>query len=182
MIILKERSEYLQDKMKSGHKVIIFSYIITLLGCIGAMWGFKKTDIVIIIISILLINMGWRIYKRYSKKKEDYKKGDKGEREVINALSNLDDRYYLINDIMLQQPYGNIDHILLGPNGIFIIETKNYNGIIISDEDEWHRHYENRKGSKDYAITSPSKQAKRNAMALKNFLNNSAVANRSYYI
>jgi hypothetical protein len=152
-----------------------------LLGCIGAFWGFIRTNIMIIIISILLMKIGWMIYKRYSKKNDDYKNGDKGERAVINALSNLDDRYYLINDITLQQTYGNIDHILLGPNGIFAIETKNYNGIIVCDGDEWHRHYENRKGSKDYTITSPSKQANRNAISLKNFLSNSAaVINRSY--
>jgi len=75
-----------------------------LLGCTGALWGIKSTDVPIIIISVFFMKIGWMIYKRYSKKNDDYKKGDEGERAVINALSNLDDRYYLINDITLQQP------------------------------------------------------------------------------
>ena len=82
---------------------------------------------------------------------------------------------------MLPGSYGNIDHIILGPNGIFVIESKNYDGKIICNGDEWHRHYEGGltismrgrpywKLPKDYDIGSLSKQVKRNAIKLKQFI------------
>jgi hypothetical protein len=43
---------------------------------------------------------------------------------VTQILSALDDNYVLINDAMFSDGYGNIDHIVLAPNGIFVIETK----------------------------------------------------------
>ena len=36
---------------------------------------------------------------------------------------------------MLPESYGNIDHIILGSNGIFVIESKNYDGKIICNGD-----------------------------------------------
>lgn len=84
----------------------------------------------------------------------------------------------MINDIKLPDSQGNIDHIVLGPNGIFVIETKNYGGQIICHGDEWIRHYEgglkiSMKGrpywqeDRDYDLGSPSKQVKRGAVKIK---------------
>ncbi|MDD2777648.1 MAG: nuclease-related domain-containing protein [Methanocellales archaeon] len=104
-----------------------------------------------------------------------------GETLVEEYLKELNDNYYLINDIMLPERYGNIDHILFCPNGIFVIETKNYEGEIICDGDEWHRHYEGGftismrgrpywKEPIDYDIRSPSKSVKGNAVKLKQLI------------
>ncbi|MDI6859922.1 MAG: nuclease-related domain-containing protein [Methanocellales archaeon] len=111
----------------------------------------------------------------------NYSYGLSGEELVVDALQHLDDCYYLLNDVMLPESYGNIDHIILGPNGIFVIESKNYYGEIVCNGDEWHRHYEGGltismrgrpywKPSRDYDIGSPSKQVKRNAVKLKQII------------
>jgi len=94
-----------------------------------------------------------------------------GEILVVQALQDLDDNYFLINDIKLHDSYGNIDHIVLGPNGIFVIETKNYAGRIICAGDEWIRQYEDR----DYDLGSPSKQVKRNAIKIKQIIESSNI-------
>jgi hypothetical protein len=172
MIILKHRGTYLETKMNSGNKNNIVLFILMILGGIGALWGVATKNIIIIVVSAALMRISWVIYKKSRKNEDACRKGITGEQTVIDALRNLNDSFYLINDIILQQPYGNIDHILLGPNGIFVIETKNYKGIIECDGDEWHRRYENRRGPKDFTMTSPSKQVKRNAVGLKNFLSN----------
>ena len=67
---------------------------------------------------------------------------------------------------MLYPKAGNIDHIVLGPNGIFVIETKNYKGEISCYGDVWHGDYD----TESYPIKSVSKQAKRNAVTLKRFI------------
>lgn len=58
--------------------------------------------------------------------------GFEGEKQVTRLLeSSLDNSYYLVNDLVYSNDKGrkrNIDHILLGPNAIFAIETKNWRG------------------------------------------------------
>lgn len=65
--------------------------------------------------------------------------GALGEQKVVNTLKKLSDEYFLINDfsVSFSPPIYNkqendtiksiqIDHILVGPQGIFLIETKNW--------------------------------------------------------
>lgn len=58
---------------------------------------------------------------------------------------------------MLPDGRGNVDHLVMGPNGLFAIETKNYSTIVKCSGDDWFVN-----GKK---IRSLSKQAKRNAIA-----------------
>ena len=65
--------------------------------------------------------------------KRSVKKGDKGEEKVNEILSIFNNDSYLINNLMLlgdNDVSHQIDHILIRPNGVFIIETKNYYGDI----------------------------------------------------
>ena len=68
-------------------------------------------------------------------------KGRFGEAVVsVGALKRLDPKVYRVfNDLFLPRPDGKgttqIDHIVVSPFGIFVIETKNYAGWIFGDED-----------------------------------------------
>jgi len=46
----------------------------------------------------------------------------------------LADEYSLLNNVLLRDPKkrDDIDHIIVGPTGIFVIETKNNQGNIYS--------------------------------------------------
>jgi uncharacterized membrane protein len=90
---------------------------------------------------------------------QNYQKGIEGEKAVTNALNDLDDSYCLINDILAVGRGGNIDHVLIGNNGVFVIETKNYSGTVWCKYDDWRK-----KGRRRYYdIPSISRQAKRNS-------------------
>jgi hypothetical protein len=95
-----------------------------------------------------------------------WRAGIEGEQKVVVALMPLDDSYFLINDVKLPSSWGNIDHILLSPKGIFVLETKNYSGMVRCYGDTWYV------GPGGWArpIGSVSKQAKRNAYELSSFL------------
>ena len=67
---------------------------------------------------------------------------------------------------------GNLDHIVLGPNGIFVIETKNYTGRISCHGDNWYRAAPKNKGGGK--IPSISYQVKSGAKALYTFLQKEA--------
>jgi hypothetical protein len=114
-------------------------------------------------------------FRKYS----GYKRGYEGEDKVSKILSStLSDEYYLINDIMFSDGCGNIDHVVLGPNGIFVIETKNYGGKIACHGDEWTRQYTSKKPGRfsrfiHFELGSPSKQAKRNSMRIKRVIESS---------
>ena len=55
-------------------------------------------------------------------------RGKRGEREVGKIIGeNIEGEKYVINDLILQNEgkTSQIDHIVILPNGIFVIETKN---------------------------------------------------------
>jgi hypothetical protein len=82
------------------------------------------------------------------------RKGRLGERLVTQLLEHLPDDYLLVNDIVLGA--GNIDHVLMGPCGVVVIETKRVAGHIRCDGDHWTVN--------GRRIKSYSKQAKAGAM------------------
>ena len=59
----------------------------------------------------------------------NWRKGAPGEYEVGAELERLPDDYLVFNDVSTQE-FGNFDHIVIGPKGIFAIETKNWTGVI----------------------------------------------------
>lgn len=65
-------------------------------------------------------------------------KGWLGERHVTSILSSLNpEDFTLMNDLYLPKENGQttqIDHLLISPKGIFVIETKNYKGWITGSE------------------------------------------------
>jgi len=65
-------------------------------------------------------------------------KGLIGEWRVRKQLRRLpEENYRILNDITLRGKKGTsqIDHLVVSPYGIFVIETKNYNGWIHGSED-----------------------------------------------
>ena len=99
--------------------------------------------------------------------------GAEGEEKVAKYLSLLDDSYYVIHDVVLPGTIGNIDHIVFGPNGIFVIETKNHKGFITCQGDWWKQRKIGRRGTPYLGnIGSPSKQVKRKAVLLNKFIQN----------
>jgi hypothetical protein len=95
--------------------------------------------------------------------------GALGEQRVVKTLETLSDEYFLINDfsVSFSRPIYNrqendyiksvqIDHILVGPSGIFLIETKNWS----------------EKSLENLSLRSPVNQIKRTSFALFHLLNN----------
>ena len=84
--------------------------------------------IVIILIAIVLV-----IIK--VKRNRNVSKLNIGEVEVNSILHSMS-KYKLLSDIMIKGQNGTtqIDHILIGKKGVFVIETKDFSGLIYGDE------------------------------------------------
>lgn len=90
-------------------------------------------------------------------------KGDEGEYQISQLLTDIAHKYdcYQVDDVIIPEVgkpelTSQIDHILLTKQAIFVIETKNYSGIIYGEEDdqEWTQIV----GDETHTFYSPYKQ------------------------
>lgn len=98
--------------------------------------------------------------------------GNRGERLVSSILSALpSDDYTVLNNIVLKTWNGTsqIDHVVVSKYGIFVIETKNINGIVKGSEnsDDWMIIC----GNEKHRLHNPIKQNYGHIMALRESLN-----------
>ena len=108
------------------------------------------------------------VFYFYLRKYRIYNAGWEGEKQVAKLLSSkLSDDYLLINDLYLHNSGGDIDHVVLAPSGIFVLETKNWSGDITCNGDDWQR-----AGKRNFK-SSPSLQVKRNAAKIKHIIDSS---------
>lgn len=101
------------------------------------------------------------------------RKGQMGEAIVQDILSRLGNEYINLHDIMIQGSSGRtsqIDHIVLSPYGIFVLETKAYNSYVKGYEDakNWIQFLKNGQRHEFY---NPIKQNEGHIKALRTVLN-----------
>lgn len=168
MKILGKRADYYvwRNIQLNKSRMLIFIMLFILALILFIMNWFPSATLGVILIPLAYL-LGIYSYRKYL----TWKSGSLGEDTVINELSKLSDSYYVINGVVIPPNRGDTDHIVLGPNGVFVIESKNYGGRITCDGDEWSRHKIGAGGRKyELRIGSPSNQVKRNAKVLKDFI------------
>ena len=153
---------YLENKTKEYSNYIwycVFGIIVSLV-----LVQFSLIFIGLIILLMIIIEI-------LHHQKTLWKLGSEGESIVSNILMSLEGTHHIINDVNLPSTYGNIDHIVVGKNGVFAIETKHHNGYIECVGDDWRRLKVGRRGTTYSApIGNPSKQIKTNSMILRNLI------------
>jgi Nuclease-related domain len=90
------------------------------------------------------------------------RQGRLGERLVADLLRGLPDDFWLINDVTLGLARGTIDHVLIGPCGVVVIETKRFAGSVRCSGDDWSVNGDRR--------SRVSQQADSGACAVRHFL------------
>ena len=99
-------------------------------------------------------------------------KGYVGERRIRKILESLGEDVKIFNDLYVPKKNGEmtqIDHVLLSPNGIFVIETKNYTGWIFGSEDQ--RNWTQTIYKKKSRFYNPVMQNNTHIKALQNYIN-----------
>jgi hypothetical protein len=167
---IKASSSYLKNKThtslaKAAFCVLIFGLLLFAV-MFRAIYTLQMDTFALAGLVFLLVPAIAAYY--YLRKYHLYNGGWQGEKQVAKQLSNsLNDDYYLVNDLYLQGGGGDIDHLILAPSGVFVLETKNWSGTITCNGDEW-----NRPGKRNFS-SSPSRQVKRNAAKIKHIIDNS---------
>jgi len=75
--------------------------------------------------------VGWQLRFRPSAEASAWRKGARGERRTARRLRRLIRRGYIaFHDLGMPGSCANIDHLLIGPSGVFVIDSKQYTGRI----------------------------------------------------
>ncbi|MEN6554500.1 MAG: nuclease-related domain-containing protein [Methanobacterium sp.] len=156
--VIKKGKTFTSQKSFNYSLIMLLGGLITLMGFIGVYWHSYFS--ILVIVGFIVLKYGYDGGKRWIK-------GDIGEKITIRHLKKLPEEFIVFNDVNLPERYGNIDHVVVGPTGIFVIETKNYKGSYIVDGDDWY-YVKNHRAEKTYS--NPAGQVKRNSMALKRYL------------
>lgn len=91
---------------------------------VSALWG--ATVLVAALLFIL-----WSLM-RGLRHVERFFKGARGEEKVSGILRTLPDAYHVFNDFTVGR--NHIDHVVVGPCGVFAVETKFWSGKITVEE------------------------------------------------
>ncbi|WP_097034520.1 nuclease-related domain-containing protein [Clostridium tertium] len=120
---LQEELEVYLRKAKVAKVFVLISFILFIP-------TFGATFIPFIISSVL--------FKKYSGRVSILSSGLEGENKTNAIFEKLSDDYYVLSDlnVKVDNKTSQIDNIVIGSNGIFVIETKNLNGLIEGNEED----------------------------------------------
>ncbi len=107
--------------------------------------------------------------KRLDKQIDEYRRGQEGEDRVVELIIQaLDGNWHLFRNIYIPGRYkGDLDLVLVGPPGVWVLEVKNFRGKYRNIGENW----EYLRGKKwKTASVNPSRQAFKNVLRLANFL------------
>jgi nuclease-like protein len=87
---------------------------------------------------------GWRLRFRPSEQARTWQRGARGERRTARLLRRLTrDGYVVFHDLAVPGSDANLDHLVIGPGGVFVIDSKQWTGSVHQGGDGlvWHNHY-----------------------------------------
>ncbi|MCW4016910.1 MAG: NERD domain-containing protein [Candidatus Bathyarchaeota archaeon] len=143
-----------------------FGLLLVLASFVSLYLGFKTGHFVVFLVGCGFFVGSFPLFQKF----KIWRYGAKGEERVAKCLKSLKGRYNVIHDVELGKR-GDVDHVVVGPNGVFVIETKNNNGAISCNGDSWSQWKTGKKGGRYKGkLGSPSKQAKRNASLIGNLI------------
>ncbi|WP_107771063.1 nuclease-related domain-containing protein [Nocardioides sediminis] len=68
---------------------------------------------------------------RLERSAELWERGAQGEVEVARALESLPEGWVVLHDLAWPgRPRANLDHVVIGPGGVFVVDAKNWSGRV----------------------------------------------------
>src|SRR6266508_1185994 len=75
--------------------------------------------------------VGWRLRFRPSEQARTWQRGAHGERRTARLLDRLTrDGYVVFHDLAVPDSPANVDHLAIGPTGVFVIDSKQWTGSV----------------------------------------------------
>ena len=88
--------------------------------------------------------VGWPLRFRPSTQARTWQRGARGERQTARLLDRLSRHgYQVFHDLAMPGSPANIDHLVVGPSGVFVIDSKQWTGQVHQSAERliWHNHH-----------------------------------------
>jgi hypothetical protein len=92
----------------------------------------------------IAVLVAWRLRFRPSQQARTWQRGAQGERHTARLLHRLTgDGFVVFHDLAMPGSPANVDHLVIGPSGVFVIDSKQWTGQVHQGADGlvWHTHY-----------------------------------------
>jgi len=144
--VLGESGRYVsQEAVRQRNLIVICGFVIVgLLGVVEGLvvssfiplapWPAWIRRIVLVAVAVgvlVLCKWGTRKLDALEKKRVAMVRGASGETTVAKALEGFPDDYRVIHDLTTES--GNLDHVVVGPAGVFLLDAKNWRGVVSAD-------------------------------------------------
>ncbi len=156
MQVLRVEGEHLAARRNRARMALVIITSAVAVGVVALSVGLHPVAGVLLVVTTA--SVGAKAHRRL----RWVTRGIKGEALVVERLRSLSDDYCLLNDVVLPGHPGNIDHVVIGPCGVVVIETKNFSGPVESHGNAW---FVNGRRSR-----SVSRQPNRGAIAVREAL------------
>ena len=87
--------------------------------------------LILLCIMWLIERFGFQKLEEIEKRRTAMRKGAVGEDIVAQKLKDFPEDFCVING--LTTPFGDLDHVVVGPTGVYILDTKNWKGVVTAD-------------------------------------------------
>jgi hypothetical protein len=94
--------------------------------------------------ALATVAAGWGLRFRPSPDAVAWRRGAAGERRTARLLGPLERQgWVVLHDLAVPSSRANIDHLVIGPGGVFVIDSKQYRGRLQLDRSGrlWHGRY-----------------------------------------
>lgn len=162
-----------------GQLLIYAGVIIFIISFLALFSTLNLIYLLLTLTGVVLSVYGNKLINNSKKEGYSWQKGNEGEIIVADYLNTLPEDYFVFNDVKLPGNGGNIDHIVVGPTGIYVIETKNYSGKYRIKGNQW-LYYKN--GHPTEIKNNAGTQVRKNTKDLIKFLNEKDISTSGSWI
>jgi Nuclease-related domain len=110
----------------------------------GVLGGLLAPRLGLVLGGLAAVAAGWGLRFRPSRDAVAWRRGAAGERRTARLLSPLKRHgWVLLHDLAIPRSRANLDHLVIGSGGVFVIDSKQYRGRLQLDPSGrlWHGRY-----------------------------------------
>lgn len=128
----KSKNHYLleQDVKYMAYSMLVLLLPVVLLWVVYKLLPIGWTFVGIVVFLLFLFKLSEPIVDFFKRKAGRFFRGWKGERHIKTILRELPDDWSVFEDVVLPGKRGDIDFVIVGPTGVYILEVKAHGGVI----------------------------------------------------
>jgi hypothetical protein len=110
----------------------------------GVLGSLLASQLGLVVSGLAALVAGWALRFQPSPDARAWRRGAAGERRTARLLGPLERQgWVVLHDLAVPESRANIDHLVIGPGGVFVIDSKQYRGRLQLDPSGrlWHGRY-----------------------------------------